>query len=513
MRTARHPGNASQRIDHPAGLSEYRWMLSVFHPSATVTDARIGACLDHRAISAAAALRAAEFTACGVARGARVVIAHGLGLETLVDLFAAWGCGATAVMAAHTITAGERANVAAATGAAAWAGRDAVPGVPSLPPAALSAPDAPGLAPGLAHGLAHGLPPCAALDDIALIMMTSGTTSKPKGVMLTHRAVQARLALNAAHIGHDLERTLSVLPMHFGHGLIGNVLTPLSAGAALTLWPEPGAAGLPGLGAMIDKHRITFMSSVPSLWRAALKMSPPPAEALRRVHVGSAPLAVPLWEQIIGWAGTRRVLNMYGITETANWIGGHSAEDGLCEDGVVGRCWGGSFALRTEQGVFVREGRGEVAVNAPTVMSGYLDRPDLTEACIKGDWFLTGDIGEIGGDGLLRLVGRTRHEINRGGIKIPAEEIDALLERHPGIAEACAFPLPDPLSGEMVAAAIVAHDGASLDAAEVKAWCETRIRREAVPSRLFILAALPRTDRGKLNRDQVRDACLGGAPA
>jgi acyl-CoA synthetase (AMP-forming)/AMP-acid ligase II len=466
-----------------------------------VTDHRTGASLDGEALRGAAAARALELSALGVARGARVVIAHGQGLGTLIDCLAVWNCGATAVMAAHGITSDERAIVARATQAVAWIGPPAPDGIPALPPAA-------------PEQRAQPLPPLAALDDPALIMMTSGTTSRPKGVVLTHRAVQARLALNGLKIGTDLAVALNVLPMHFGHGLIGNVLTPLAAGATLILWPEPGAAGLPSLGAVIDSHGVTFMSSVPSLWRAALKLSKPPqGHTLRRVHVGSAPLATPLWADIAAWAGTRRVVNMYGITETANWIGGWSAEDGLDADGLVGQPWGGQLAVRMDDGRLQGTGRGEVAVNSPSLMAGYLDRPDLSEKSLVGDWFLTGDIGEIGPDGALRLIGRTRHEINRGGIKIPAEEIDALLERHPAIIEACAFPLPDPLTGEMVAAAIVLDSAQAATTEEVRAWCATRIRRDAVPSRLFVLSVLPRTDRGKLNRDQVREACLAASPA
>ena len=107
--------------------------------------------------------------------------------------------------------------------------------------------------------------------------------------------------------------------------------------------------------------------------------------------------------------------------------------------------------MRLEDGSLSPQGRGEVAVNSPGLMSGYFGREDLTRLAILGDWFLTGDIGEIDAGGRLRLIGRSKHEINRGGIKVPAEEIDALLEGHPQVVEACAFALPDALSGEMVA--------------------------------------------------------------
>ncbi|MBA3448531.1 MAG: acyl--CoA ligase, partial [Pseudaminobacter sp.] len=427
-----------------------------------------------------------------------VVLAHGEGAALIVDLLAVWSVGAAAVVVSHGVTPDERVIVRDKTGPRAWVGHAAPAGVAALPPAHFAA------------EAAESSQPATRLDDVALIMMTSGTTSRPKGVVLTHRALQARLALNIAHIGRDdLAVTLTVLPMHFGHGLIGNSLTPLAAGSQLVVWSEPGSTGLHALGKVADEHGLTFMSSVPSLWRVALKLSPPPGRGtLRRVHVGSAPLAAPLWNNIIAWSGTHRVVNMYGITETANWIGGHSAEDGLPVDGLVGRPWGGAFRVRLANGDFSATGRGEVVVNSPSLMTGYLDLPDLTAQSLAGDWFLTGDIGEIDEAGNLRLVGRSKHEINRGGIKVPAEEIDALLERHPFVVEACAFALPDPLSGETVAAAIVLEPGGEDDAGAIRAWCETRIRREALPSRLFVLPELPRTDRGKLNRDIVREACL-----
>jgi acyl-CoA synthetase (AMP-forming)/AMP-acid ligase II len=466
-------------------------------------DHRTGGNHDREQILSSVAGRRNELQALGVIAGDRVVIGHGAGAAVLVDLFAAWHLGAAAVMVSHGITASEKDNVLAATQATVWVGEYAPEGVKSLPPAAF-------LVPG-----GQMLASAARLDDPAVIMMTSGTTSTPKGVVLTHRALQSRLALNRAHIGdEDMSVTLTVLPMHFGHGLIGNTLTPLAAGATLVVWPEPGPAGLGSLGRVLDHYGVTFMSSVPSLWRVAMKLSKRPERGtLRRVHVGSAPLSSALWSEIIGWTGTRRVLNMYGITETSNWIGGWSGEDGDLEDSLVGKPWGGSLRVRLDDGTLALNGRGEVAVNSPSLMTGYFSLPDQTAAALKGDWFLTGDIGEIDEDGRLRLVGRTKHEINRGGIKIPAEEVDALLERHPDVVEACAFALPDALSGETVAAAIVLEITAQADRDAIRSWCETMIRRDAVPSKLFVLPVLPRTDRGKLNRDVVRQACLDAESA
>lgn len=479
-------------------------MDSYLGAGASILDHRRGAVYHRSAILAAAAGQAAALAVRGVSRGSRVALGHGEAASFVADLLAIWSLGATALIVSPEMTAEERENVAASAEPAAWIAADIGPEAAAVRPADM-----------IEGAIGASIDPVAGLDDIAVIMMTSGTTSRPKGVMLTHRAVQARLALNRAYIGDaDLSVSLNILPMHFGHGLIGNCLTPLFAGALLVGWPEPGPTGLTGLGPVIDAHNVSFLSSVPALWRVVLKLSGPPKHgSLRRVHVGSAPLSAELWERIIAWCGTRRVVNMYGITECANWIGGESAEDvadgGELIDGLVGRPWGGAVRIVGEDGRPANGSRGEIAVNSPGLMSGYFRMPQETGKVLSGAWLLTGDVGVMTPDGRLRLIGRLKHEINRGGIKVPAEEIDLLLERHPDVAEACAFALDDPLEGELVAVAVVPRDGADPGARELISWCGERIRREAVPARVYVLSELPRTARGKIRRDEVRRACIG----
>lgn len=466
--------------------------------TARLIDYRSGKVFERHHLEAAAYLRASELARIGVKNGNNVVLAQGDGAAFLADLLAIWHLGAVAVIVSSQITQLERENVRSATKPFVWIGPKAPNGLHEFAPASFDVP------------ADNRLLPQTRLDDAAVIMMTSGTTSTPKGVVLTHRSLQARLALNLSHIGTaDLSVSLSVLPLHFGHGLIGNTLTPLSAGATVVLWPNPGPTGLSELGKVIDQHNVTFMSSVPSLWRIITRISEKPrAGSLKRVHVGSAPLSSSLWQDIIEWTGIQRVVNMYGITETANWIGGWSGEDGELEDNKVGPAWGGSFRVKMPDGTLALSGCGEIAVNSPSLMSGYFNMPEQTAAALKGHWFLTGDIGNVSQDGDLRLVGRSKFEINKGGIKIPAEEIDALLELHPDILEACAFAIPDLASGEDVAAAVVLKEDAKVNKFEIRQWCLHRIRKHAVPAKLYFLESLPRTDRGKLNRDSVRTACM-----
>ncbi len=446
----------------------------------------------------------------GAGPGRHVVIAHGGTPAFFADLFAVWQSGACAVCTDAGLTAGEMANIVdfvdprcvLVDGAAKGGGTGlAVPVIDAgrePPPATGAGVDA----------------RSGGLDDPALILFTSGTTGTPKGVVHSFRSLLARVALNRAHIGMPaLERSLCVLPTHFGHGLIGNCLTPLLAGRSLFLYCGMGVRGAAGLDTVLAENGITFMSSVPSFWKIVLKVAKPPErQTLRQVHVGSAPLSADHWRAIMEWAGTSNVLNMYGITETANWLAGGVAGEEGAADGLVGAMWGGQAAVLTEDGRLAATGEGELAVQSPSLMQGYFRQAELTATVLRDGWFFTGDLGRIGDDGLIRITGRRKNEINRAGMKIQPEEIDLLLERHPDVLEACAFGIPDEISGEMVAVAVRFADaagdreGGGVEA--LRAWCRERLRRESVPERWFVVPEIPKTDRGKISRQKVMDYCL-----
>ncbi|MEL6745608.1 MAG: fatty acid--CoA ligase family protein, partial [Pseudomonadota bacterium] len=341
---------------------------------------------------------------------------------------------------------------------------------------------------------------------------------------LTLDALVQRVRLNLEFIPReDLERTLCVLPAFFGHGLIGNCLTPLAAGATLHLLDRPTMPELTKMGTIIDEHAITFMSSVPSFWKVVTKVAKPPkTNSLKRVHIGSAPLNQSDAQAVADWTGTQAIFNLYGMTEAANWISGGAAlpnsvpkaENGTASDsenatdGYVGKPWGGEFAVATAEGTVSKHGKGEVLLKTPSLMTGYWNQPQKTQDAFHEGWFKTGDIGELSSDGGLRLVGRTKWEINRAGMKIQAEEVDALLERHPSVLEACAFGLPDAISGEVVAAAIKMDTNATESPEAIREWCRTQARKDVVPVWLQILEDLPKNDRGKLDRTKTKDEAL-----
>jgi len=466
-----------------------------------IIDARSGDVTSPAGLATEIEQRAGRLAAAGVGRGDRVIIRHGGTAVFFADLFAVWRVGACACCVNPGTTDPELANLAAFVAA-----KLVLSGNGQAQPEGLDAPCLQS-----ADTTLPSTEPATAShqDDDALILFTSGTTGDPKGVLHTFRSLMARVALNQFQIGDaDLATTLCVLPTHFGHGLIGNCLTPLLAGQTLVLAPGGGVREVAELPGLIDEHRVTFMSSVPSFWKLVLKIAKPPREgSLRRVHVGSAPLSAELWQAVCGWAGTDQVVNMYGITETANWLAGASAREGI-GDGRIGKMWGGHVAVLGEDGVLRAQGDGEILVQSPSLMKGYYKRPDLTDPVLHDGWFHTGDIGRIDDNGVAWLTGRAKYEINRAGIKIHPEDIDILLERHPDVHEACAFAIPDEVSGEAVGVAVHLADEAALDASGLRDWCAGQLVREKLPGRWWIVDAIPKTDRGKINRSVVADVCL-----
>jgi acyl-CoA synthetase (AMP-forming)/AMP-acid ligase II len=220
-------------------------------------------------------------------------------------------------------------------------------------------------------------------------------------------------------------------------------------------------------------------------------------------------LSCALWHEIGAWAKAE-VVNCYGMTEAANWISGASSHEGIA-DGLVGAPWGGSAMVLRDDGSSSASGQGEILVKSPALMSGYLNRPDLTASAFHNGWLLTGDSGSIDSTGRIRLTGRIKEEINRAGLKVQPAELDTLLESHPAVTEACAFALDDAISGEIVAVAVCLAPGATESVESLRRWCRDQVRREMVPERWFIVEELPRTMRGKVNRDAVRRYLVGGS--
>jgi oxalate---CoA ligase len=470
-------------------------VLSQFAESGSITDVALGLRWDRADFATEVRKRASNLAAAGVKPSSTVALAHSGSAFFLADLFAVWTLGCTAACIDPALTQSEvETLVQFVEPAGVLVGDASINARVSAPILNLT-------------GFESTTSPFAVSDNperAALILFTSGTTGRPKGVVLSFHALLSRMALNKAAMGQaSRANTLITLPTSFGHGLIGNTLTPLLSGGDIVFYP-PGLSLAQNLGSIIDRYQIGFLSSVPAFWRMALKFSDAPSKGtLVRVHVGSAPLSADLWTQIGEWSRAD-VVNCYGVTELANWVSGASQRSGPIADGLVGTPWGGKAAIRDNAGTIRDAGEGELLIKSPCVMSGYLRRPDLTAAVFIDDWYRTGDIGHIDEIGAITLTGRIKEEINRAGFKVQPAEIEALLETHVAVADVCVFGVSDSVSGEIVAAAICLAPGENTNGEDLQRWCAERLRREAVPEKWFFVEQLPRNERGKINRDALR---------
>jgi len=465
--------------------------------------------------------RVAFFQRAGLVAGDRVFTHHGNTLEFFVDLLAIWSLGGCAIPIDPRLTKFEVENLAraAAPRMSVWRGEVEASIAEVLIATGSTVVETPPPArnrTSVASLTVSSMVP--SLDDPALILFTSGTTGEPKGVVHTHRSLRARWMSLLQCLGTEkFRRTLCLLPTHFGHGLICNCLFPWLYGQTLFIVPPFKPDLLMQLGSLLDEHEITFMSSVPSMWRFVLKTARPPRRGrIERVICGSAPLSARLWMNIREWAGTQDVVNAYGITETGSWVAGTTVEGVELEDGLIGLPWGAEVKILKAASTEVPPSSaiecaprevGHVWLRTPALMQGYWRRGDLTKKVVTDGWFLTGDIGLVDERGILYLRGRTLEEINKGGTKIYPGDIDAVAERYEQTIDVCAFGYEDPLYGENIGIAVVLKSANDEGVQGLYDELREHLAKFQMPQRWYLVQEIPRTSRGKINRSEVAQRC------
>jgi acyl-CoA synthetase (AMP-forming)/AMP-acid ligase II len=346
-------------------------------------------------------------------------------------------------------------------------------------------------------------PGFAAADDTALVLHTSGTTSRPKIVPLSQRNVCASACAVADSIALlPGDRCLNIMPLFHIHGLIAAVLSSLSVGA--------GVHCSPGFNALhffrwLAELRPSWYTGVPTMHQAILARAARNRKIidevpLRLIRSSSASLPPQVMAELEETFGAP-VIEAYGMTEAAHQMASNPLPPKARKPGSVGLAAGPEVAIMDEGGSLLPAGEiGEIVIRGPNVITGYKNNDKANAEAFTNGWFRTGDQGVMDAESYVRLTGRLKEIINRGGEKISPREVDEVLLDHPAVAQVVTFAVPHDKLGEDVAAAIVMKEGAVVDAQAIRAFASERLADMKVPRTILFLDEIPKGATGKLQR-------------
>lgn len=449
----------------------------------------------YREVEDRAAAFAEQLAERGVGEGDVLAVMLPNSLELLIGILGAWRVGAAATPINPTFTARELDYQLADSGAKLLlALPGTVSGIDLITPEQMR--DRPELA----------VPePEIALDQLALLVYTSGSTGQPKGVMLDHANALAMTGqmVDTFALSAD-DHALLVLPLFHVNSIMVSFLTPMSVGGRVTVLdrfaPDTFLAA-------IERFRPTYFSAVPAIYARLAELPEGTtfdASSLRFAICGAAPVSKELLERIEQRYGISLVEG-YGLTETT-CASTCNPVVGVRKPGTVGPALSGQrIAIVDPQGNAVPAGeRGEVVISGPTIMRGYLGRPDATAETIRNGWLHTGDVGTLDEDGYLSIVDRIKDMIIRGGENIYPKEIEGVLAEHEAVLEAAVIGAPHALLGEVPVAEVVLMPGATATAADLIEHCRALLAKIKVPVRVNLVSDLPRNPVGKVDKPRMR---------
>jgi acyl-CoA synthetase (AMP-forming)/AMP-acid ligase II len=346
-------------------------------------------------------------------------------------------------------------------------------------------------------------PGLADADDIALVLHTSGTTARPKIVPLRQRNITA----SAYHIGEVLklgptDRCLDSMPLFHIHGLMASTLASLAAGGSVACPPSFNALRF---FHWLEDTRPTWYTAVPTMHQAILTRADRHVDTirdsrLRLVRSSSSSLTPQVMRELEQTFGVP-VIEAYGMTEAAHQMTSNPLPPAPRYAGSVGVAAGPEVAIMNESGQLQPTGSlGEVVIRGRNVTSGYADNPEANARAFTNGWFHTGDQGTLDDAGYLRLTGRLKELINRGGEKISPLEVDAVLMDHPAVAQGVCFAVPHPMLGEDIAAAIVLRPRADCNERAIRDFVSERLAPFKVPRQVVFLDEIPKGPTGKVQR-------------
>ena len=345
-------------------------------------------------------------------------------------------------------------------------------------------------------------------SDVALILHTSGTTSRPKIVPL----LQSNVAASAVNVATSLaltpqDRCMNVMPLFHIHGLVAAVSGTLASGGSV--WCAPGFDALRFFG-WLSEAKPSWYTAVPTMHQTILARAGRNADViaatpLRFLRSSSASLPAQVM-RALAETFSAPVIEAYGMTEAAHQMTCNPLPPAAQKPGSVGKGAGPEVrvASETENALLGASDTGEIVISGPNVTPGYESNPEANEKNFfdagGARWFRTGDQGAFDADGYLHLTGRLKEIINRGGEKISPLEVDGVLLDHPEIAQVVTFAVPHAKLGEEVAAAVVLIDGASASAQDIRSFAAERVADFKVPRHVVIMDEIPKGATGKMQR-------------
>jgi len=339
-------------------------------------------------------------------------------------------------------------------------------------------------------------------DEIALILHTSGTTSRPKIVPLSQRNVSVSSGNIAETLGFAAKDCgLNIMPLFHIHGLMAGVLAPLSAGGRVFC-----TSGFNALRffAWMDEAKPTWYTAVPTMHQAILTraggnkeiIARNPLRFVRSSSSSMPPQVISEVEKIFG----APLIESYGMTEASHQMASNPLK-GARKPGAVGIAAGPEVAIMGDSGELLKAGEiGEIVIRGDNVTKGYENNPSANATAFTNGWFRTGDQGVMDEDRYISLTGRLKEIINRGGEKISPREVDEILMDHPSVQQVVVFAMPHDKLGEEVAAAIVLREGSKTDEKELREFCSQRLAAFKVPRKIVFLEQIPLGATGKLQR-------------
>ena len=341
-------------------------------------------------------------------------------------------------------------------------------------------------------------------EDESLVLHTSGTTSRPKIVPLSNKNIfssseniSSSLNLNAN------DHCLNIMPLFHIHGLIAVLASSMKVGASVCA--SSGFNALKFLD-LAKSEKITWYSGVPTMHQAILMRADKNLEVaknlnLRFLRSSSASLPPSVFENL-NRVFKCPVIEAYGMTEATHQMTSNPLPPKKQKPGFVGIPAGPEVCIMNEDDKILNQGEeGEVCIKGPNVTLGYENNPEANKSSFSNGWFRTGDQGYFDKDGYLKISGRLKEIINKGGEKISPLEVDNILMDHPLIEQAVCFGYEDKMLGEEIAAAIIIKENQNCSETDIKNYAEKKLAKFKIPKKIFFVNEIPKGATGKLQRN------------